>query len=898
MSQAIDAQARRRVADSRRVMLILIVGAILTIGFHVGLFLQAGIWACLVEAGFVVVAVACAVVGHRLAGRGKLDFAGYAALAGIVIAYAGNEFVFKGATWYIVPGGIMLILLVGGLILQRNWRAWVIAVAAFLALTVLANVVAADRYDIAQSVALHVFVPAVSAVLLLGVLLQLFRVYRRIQSLRVRLIVTMVLLVLLVVVAVGTGSTIVGSSYARQQALRQLESVATLKAGQTDTWVRNLQLDLEAMITADYDRTRMRTVLTWDLLMDPEGARQGLLEGLVRSIERTERFEEIFLADLDGEVRLSTDKARVAQNVGAETFFQQGLTGPYVSPPTEDTLVGATSVYFSLPAVDQYGDTLGVIVGRANLDWLNGIMLEQAGLGESGETYLVRGDRAPVTDLRYPFGGTQMEDPLAWAAVAADQRGMGLYDDYRGASVLSVYRWIPSLQVSLIATQEQEEMTRGAQLTFLLNAAVAVVAAAIAVAGAVALAQGVSGPLTDLSAAATQIAEGNTDLVVEVGGGDEIGAVAEAFNSMTAQLRDLIGGLELRVDEATRSLEAAVDVSRITTSVLDLDALQSQVVDLVQDRFGLYYVGLFLLDGTGQRALLRAGTGDFGRVMLLQGHQLEIGGDTMVGRCIDSNDFLVAQKVGDEDARFDNPLLPDTRSELALPMRARGRVIGAMTLQSAQEEAFSERLIQVLQSVADQVAVAIDNARNFAETQAALVQTRGVQQRYLGQAWTEYIGQQQVSGYVYERAAEGAAGRVQPLDGELPPSAARVARGEPATDANGDLFVVPVVQGDRVIGTIGFEKTNHEWTGQEMALIGDVAEQLGLAVETQRLLETTQMRAAREQLTLRIAEQVRGALDVEEILRVASRSLGRELDASEVVVRLGTERRLLGERSE
>jgi len=106
---------------------------------------------------------------------------------------------------------------------------------------------------------------------------------------------------------------------------------------------------------------------------------------------------------------------------------------------------------------------------------------------------------------------------------------------------------------------------------------------------------------------------------------------------------------------------------------------------------------------------------------------------------------------------------------------------------------------------------------------------------------------------------------------------------------------VPIVQGNRVVATLGFQKGEREWGAQDVALVQTVAEQLGLAAETQRLLEATQSRAAREQLTLRIAEQVRGALDIEEILRVASRSLGRELNASEVIVRLGTENTLLGE---
>jgi GAF domain-containing protein len=257
------------------------------------------------------------------------------------------------------------------------------------------------------------------------------------------------------------------------------------------------------------------------------------------------------------------------------------------------------------------------------------------------------------------------------------------------------------------------------------------------------------------------------------------------------------------------------------------------------------------------------------------------------------NKVVVLQNVGEAIVRFDNPLLPDTRSELALPMRARGLVIGAMTIQSKQESAFDEQYIATLQTVADQVAAAINNARNFADVQAALERAQEAQQRYLGQVWGEYVRRQRVSGYEYDSEG-GEAQSVRPLDAELL-FETRLVLGEHHQEGQDDLLVVPVMQGDRIVATLGFQKGERAWGAQDLNLVQAVAEQLGLAAETQRLLEATQSRAMREQLTLRIAEQVRGALDIEDILRVASQSLGRELHASEVVVRLGTDNTLLGQ---
>jgi GAF domain-containing protein/HAMP domain-containing protein len=542
------------------------------------------------------------------------------------------------------------------------------------------------------------------------------------------------------------------------------------------------------------------------------------------------------------------------------------------------------------------GDVLGVLVGRADLYRLNLIMGARIDLRGTGETYVIDSRRRPLTYLARPLDGDSVDSELAHVATTDRGTGRGEYEGYGGVPVIGVYRWLPDLGVALLAEQDQRDVTQGGRASVLLNVGLLLASAFVAIGVSVVAARGISRPLNVLSQTATQIAAGELTLRAQVVREDEIGVLAQAFNSMTAQLRDLIDSLEARVAGATRNLEAATEVSRATTSVLDPEALQRQVVDLIRERFDLYYVWLFLLDETGEHAVLRAGTGEFGQVMIEQGHRLAVDGASMIGQSIERNEMVVLQGSGDNVVRFVNPLLPDTRSELALPMRARGRVIGAMTVQSDQEAAFDEQYIATLQTVADQVGVAIDNARNFAEVEAALARAQLVQQRYLGQAWSEYMRRQPVGGYEYASDLRGAELKMQPLGNELLPEAAQALGERHSAEERDDLIVVPVMQGNQVIATLGFQRGDREWSPQDVTLAQAIAEQLGLAVETQRLLEATQSRAAREQLTLRIAEQVRDAVDVEEILRVASRSLGRELNASEVVVRLGTEGKLLQER--
>lgn len=170
------------------------------------------------------------------------------------------------------------------------------------------------------------------------------------------------------------------------------------------------------------------------------------------------------------------------------------------------------------------------------------------------------------------------------------------------------------------------------------------------------------------------------------------------------------------VQQRAVQLQTAAEVARHATGILDVETLLTQMVELIRRRFALYYAGIFLVDETGQWAVLRAGTGSAGRQMLAVGHRLQVGGSSMIGWCTAHGEARIVLDVGKEAVRFENPHLPQTRSEMALPLISRGRVVGAMTIQSARPAAFSAEDITVLQTMADQLANAIENARLYVET--------------------------------------------------------------------------------------------------------------------------------------------------------------------------------------
>lgn len=197
----------------------------------------------------------------------------------------------------------------------------------------------------------------------------------------------------------------------------------------------------------------------------------------------------------------------------------------------------------------------------------------------------------------------------------------------------------------------------------------------------------------------------------------------------------LRGALLVRqMEEHALLVQTAAEVSHAASSILDPDVLIQQVVDLARERFDLCYAGLFLSDPDGKWAVLRAGTGEAGRRMLAEDHRLEIGGTSMIGWCIAHKQPRIALDVGREAVRFENPLLPETRSEMALPLVSRGEAIGALTIQSAHEAAFSEDDIAVLQTMADQLANAIANARLYDQAQKEIVERKQAEQALAEQA--------------------------------------------------------------------------------------------------------------------------------------------------------------------
>jgi GAF domain-containing protein/HAMP domain-containing protein len=389
--------------------------------------------------------------------------------------------------------------------------------------------------------------------------------------------------------------------------------------------------------------------------------------------------------------------------------------------------------------------------------------------------------------------------------------------------------------------------------------------------------RGVARPIQRLTGVAAQIIAGDLSARAQVESGDEVGRLAETFNDMTDQLRRTLRDLEQHTHDLERRsgyLEASAEVSHAATSILDTDQLIHQVVELILEQFGLYYVGLFLVDALGEWAVLQAGTGEAGQAMLARGHRIKIG-EGMIGWSIANSQARVALEVGKDAVRKPTAELPETRSEAAIPMRSRERVLGALTVQHTVPGAFGPAAIAVLQTMADQVAVALDNAQLLAASQAALEAERRAYGELSREAWKQLTQGRLDLGYRYSQS------------GVTPLSRTEV----PSGDGGQELpeLTLPIRIRENVVGKINAHKPNESggWTQEEISLLETLVEQLSQALEGAQLYQDTQDRATRERLVSEITSKMRESLDVDTVLQTAVREMRQALSIDQVEIRMG-----------
>jgi GAF domain-containing protein len=355
------------------------------------------------------------------------------------------------------------------------------------------------------------------------------------------------------------------------------------------------------------------------------------------------------------------------------------------------------------------------------------------------------------------------------------------------------------------------------------------------------------------------------------------------------ELREINRGLEAQVEERAQELiqvrermqeqsarlKAVAEISQEIASAVEeeLQSLLDHIVGVVGEKLGYDHVGLFLLNESRQYAVLRAANSEGGKRMLERRHQLRVGGTGIVGYVSQSGLPRIALDTGRDAVFFNNPDLPQTRSEMALPLKRGSRVIGALDIQSNQPSAFREEDAILLGALSNQIALTIDAASAEAERDKGITRRR--------------LGRKTQGGYAY--SAEGAVTPAAAADTPLAKSA--VSSGETVFRSSKTApaaMAVPVKFRDQVIGVIQVESAEQEraWTENEISLVQAIAERAAFALENARLFEETSRRAEQEQAIARVASQIGSSTDFDRILQITVEELGRTLGAARAFIQL------------
>ena len=913
--------------------------------FYGYLFRQTAEWQFLALAGLILTLGIAALVGAIMARRGHPTRGIWVMLlVGQVVVSVSPLFVGGQGIWY-GAGVILSSFLIGSLTMTSagSTRAIVIGVLAGL-LTLVADE-SASQWQTATPQLLSFFVISV-VIFLLAACIFYLAIFFTDYSLRGKITIAVFSTVLVSIIVL----TVINNQTYRTTLIDNANQTLLLAADRTAAEVDAYL----ASLIAGVERVNNESPAALDFLslsLEGRGNAADLINQLKDTRERLDAFELILL-DRVGVVAFHSTYANVSQfapYLGLSTTDQNlidiSLLGgtPYVSSVTFPTLgrtiyIDTPYIYVGSRITNANGQPLGIMLAGYPIAEIQKIVEGNNGLAGdqsfgvllddnfmrlahgasvdanymlvyplSAETFerLQRENRLPsqrseliTTNFpEYKFGLDRLyATPFFETQELAVEEGLGVAAGVRlnQKNWILVYIQSRSLVLGPIAQQ-----TRATVLITGMIGGLAIIISTL-------LAQLISNPIVQLTKIAERASAGELSLKAPVASADEVGKLGVAFNSMVDQLRAIFQGLEERVRERTAELfssteqleyratrlQMVAEVAHSFAAVSDPDQLLSLVVNTISERFGFYHVGVFWVDKTREYAVLMATNSEGGQRMLARGHRLRVGAEGLVGYVTSRGEARIALDVGEDAVFFNNPDLPETRSEITLPLKVGQEVIGALDVQSTMPKAFDASDIALLSTLADQVAMAIENTRLINDAQRTVRELEVAQQQYIQQEWSKVLKERAEEGFRYTsgRLAPIVAAEAEQVPDVLPPSPTVIYEnpsGNGEQQASG--LLVPIFLRGQPIGLIELNDVDmpRRWGEDEISLAASVADQVGQALENARLLETTQRRAERERLVSEITTRLRATNDPQEILETAVQQLKDALKVRKVQVRVG-----------
>lgn len=632
---------------------------------------------------------------------------------------------------------------------------------------------------------------------------------------------------------------------------------------------------------------------------------------------------ELFITDRYGGLVAATNRTSdyyQADEDWWQAAFNGGQGAVYIDQPAYDESSATLSLRMAVPIYSREPrEVIGVLRTSYRistvLELLDSIRFGQTG---RGEIYLPGGLELEA-DYEEAAEADDLE-PQELALLLAGQMdfvessvgGTPLLVSAAPVSSIGSNPAIDDLDWSVIVRQARQEALAPLQGQLRNTLFISLVIIGLVSAAAVILAQILAGPIMRLTRVAQQVTGGDLDVQGRVESNDEIGQLTQAFNMMTGRLRKTIDSLETQVTDRTHQLETALEVSQRLVGILDLSDLLRQVVILTKEIFGYYHVHIYLREE--QTLLMAEGYGEAGAEMKRQGHHIPMDApQSLVARAAREQKVIIVENVRLDPSWLPNPLLPDTHSEMAVPVLLGDEVVGVLDVQSEKVGGLTEEDETTLQLLVNQIAVAVRNARAFAQTQEALYEAQRLQRLYTAEAWERFHASQTTTDYEYREPTlpplqeittpEAVAALRQQQTITLLANKGRKKNGSSQEESPDETqsparvpnaLATPLKLGEEIIGVMGLHVDDPErrWTEEEIALIEAVSEQMSLALENARLFDHTQRDAWRNQVVSETTAKVWASGDIEEVMKAAVAELGHRFKASEVVIRLGLDSEL------
>jgi GAF domain-containing protein/HAMP domain-containing protein len=868
------------------------------------LAVQKGAWQLFGAGGGAACGLLASLVDIRFIRRGRYGLGAQWLIAGLGVGYLIFNAAIDGLGLVLALFNLLLAAMIAGRLLISKPLARTLIISAIFSLAIVVTDWLAPPYRLAVA-ELQALVPLVMALMALvygSYTISQFNTY----SLQTKLMLTF-LTVTLIPLALLTYWNVQNT---RKELTYQTNQSLLNVASQTATTIDTLILT-----NLDVVRTQAQLPDFVDYLDLPDHRRPGseLEAEVIKTLEvlarrDSEHISSYALLDSQGLAVLDTLGEDTGQNEADRDYFQKPLqTGqPYASPVEYEPTPGEVSLYFSAPVRSEKGEFLGVLRVRYQARILQDIVTSVKKLSGQiitvvfDENYL-RLAHSSAPDLTGklvapldPMQVVQLQANYRLPAGTPQELSTHLSDlaaDLANAEIQPLFTTkvtilqSSELALAAVAKTKTQPWLVGAfqpQSAFLANVnaqtnvtiLLVFLISGLVTGVAFGIAKFLTGPITRLTGLAQQITAGDLALQAPVDGNDETAKLAQAFNSMTAQLRRLIDSLEDQVHERTSDLAFAMEVGQRASTIKDLPELLPTITALIAERFNLYYTQVYFSDDLGQNLILKASSGTAGQVLLAQGDYIPIGPGSIVGAVAATGKSILVAHTETSDLFISNVLLPETQSELAVPLQVEGQVIGVLDMQANRPNAFGLNNLTVFEVMATQLAIVIDSARQFAAAQAAQRKAEEALQRLSRESWAEKLATRKGGlGFAYDLAT-------------LKPIAPHASQ---STSLPHHSLAVPLVVQNQPIGQLAVTgPTPKKWSEEEHIFVNAVAQQLAQKAENLRLFEQTQQRAAREQLARHISDKVRASRDIDSALKTAAEELTKALGAARAVVNLRT----------